>query len=221
MSGVKKVDYDEARVERAAVSAKADDIDSRNALFMEHYALISRLGRSARRLLWSAHTDRALQSGDIDQQAFIEFCALLDEWQPGQVPFMAYLATMLPWRLLHYVRRSLHYRSRARLVPLPTVQSGEETADDDNAQTEEGMEFADDGAQHNITRIESSDTWKYHTDPLEDGLREAVRLRYGLGLSSREIASMRGCSRRTIDRELRAAISAIKRKIEDEWENCS
>ncbi len=214
MSGRAEVTYDEAEIEQAAVAAKAGDREARNLLFMENYGLILRSGRSARRILAASRTDRALQPDDIDQQAFLEFCALLDEWQPGNVPFLAYLAKLLPWRLLHYMRRTMHYRSRVRMVPLIIEQAGHDEGDSE-------VDIEDEAAQRNISHIESSDTWKYHTDPLEDGLREAVRLRYELGLSSREIASMQGRSRRTIDRELRAAISSIKRSIADKWEDCS
>lgn len=210
MSGRAHERYDEEAVERTAVAAKAGDRTARNLLFMQNRGLIWRSGRSARRILAASRTDSALQPEDIDQQAFVEFCMLLDEWQPGSVPFLAYISKMLPWRLLHYIRRAMHYRSRVRMVRLE--QHGEAANDTD---------IEDEAAQRKISRIESSDTWKYHTDPLDGGLREAVRLRYGLGLSSREIAQVQGRSRRTVDRELRAAIAAIKCSIADEWEDCS
>lgn len=227
MSSRNRVDYDE-KVEQAAIAAKEGDLEARNALYLEHSRLVLSLGRQARGMLRATHTDRAVQPADIDQQSFIEFCALLDAWEPGHVPFMAYLAKLLPWRLLHYVRREMHYRARVRMVPFSPISleraedSGHNSADADYADTGTcETEIEDEAAGHNITSIESSDLWRYHTDPLEDGLREAVKLRYGLGLSSREIAARQGCSRRTVDRDLRAAISAIKRSIEDEWENCS
>lgn len=231
MSSKERVDYDEekeAAAERAAILAKAGDREARNKLFTEHSRLVGRLGRSARRMLLASHTDRAVQPADIDQQAFIEFCALLDAWEPGHVPFLAYIAKLLPWRLLHYVRREMHYRARVRMVPFSSFlaeRAGDSSQDSTDVDYGDigscETEIEDEAAGHNITSIESSDLWRYHTDPLEDGLREAVKLRYGLGLSSREIAARQGCSRRTVDRDLRAAISAIKRSIEDEWENCS
>jgi RNA polymerase sigma factor (sigma-70 family) len=166
---------------------------------------------------WLAGRDQSLQPDDIDQQAFIEFCALVEEWEPRQMPFVAYMRRLLPWRLLHYVRRSVRYRSGVRVVPLASLGSSEGASGDGGG--EPGIE--DEATRDRITSIESNDAWRQHTESLDEGLRRAVGLRYGLGFSSREIASIEGRSRRTVDRDLRAARQKIKRSVQEEWESCS
>lgn len=205
-------------VERMALRARAGDRAARNALFLSQQGLVEILSRRAKGLVRSLEgRDRSLQPGDIDQQAFVEFCTLLEEWEPEQMPFMAYLRRLLPWRLLHYVRRSIRYRSGIRVLPLNSLSRADDPYGDGPG--EPGIE--DQTAKDKIISIESSDAWKHHTESLDDTLRRAVALRYGLGYSSREIATIEGRSRRTVDRDIRAAMQSIKRKIEEQWENCS
>lgn len=202
-------------VQARAIAAKGGDREARNDLFLEHRAFIERLSRRAKRVAVGVPGGTSsIEPEDVEQQAFIEFCALLDDWEPGQAPFLPYLARLLPWRLLHYVRRVLRYRSGVRMVPL-SLHSG-----DDEDGPGEQPDIEDESAQRRILGIESSEAWKYHTDVLEDGLRQAVMLRYGLDMSSREIALIQGCSRRTVDRELRTALHRIKRSLEDGFDAC-
>ncbi|HEY0069117.1 MAG TPA: sigma-70 family RNA polymerase sigma factor [Chloroflexia bacterium] len=204
-------------VERLALRARAGEKEARNALFLSQRGLVEVLSRRAKGLVRSFEgRDQSLQPADIDQQAFIEFCALVEEWEPGQVPFVAYMRRLLPWRLLHYVRRAVRYRSGVRMLPLTSIQASAEAYG--NGPGEPGVE--DEATRDKIISIESSDAWKQHTESLDEALRRAVGLRYGLGYSSREIASIEGRSRRMIDRDLRAAMRQIKRNIEEEWE-CS
>ncbi len=205
-------------VERWALRARAGDREARNALFMSQQGLVELLSRRAKGLVKSLEgRDRSLQPDDIDQQAFVEFCALVEEWEPGQMPFVAYLRRLLPWRLLHYVRRSVRYRAGLRVLPLASLTPADDAHGDDRG--EPGIE--DMAMRDKIVRIESNDAWKHHTESLDEGMRRAVSLRYGLGYSSREIASMEGRSRRTIDRDLRSAMQQIKRNMQEEWEDCS
>ncbi|HVF99551.1 MAG TPA: hypothetical protein VND68_06915, partial [Chloroflexia bacterium] len=98
----------EEALERMALRARAGDEEARNALFLSQQGLVGVLSRQAKGLVRSLERrDQSLQSDDIDQQAFLEFCALVEEWQPRQMPFVAYMRHLLPWRLLHYVRRSV------------------------------------------------------------------------------------------------------------------
>ncbi len=205
-------------VERTALRAKNGDREARNTLFLSQQGLVEILSRRAKGLVKSLEgRDRSLQPSDIDQQAFLEFCALVADWDPEQMPFVAYLRRLLPWRLLHYVRRSTRYRSGLRMLPLTSLRSQGEAAADESG--EPGIE--DVATRDKIISIESNDAWKHHTEALDEGMRRAVSLRYGLGYSSREIASMEGRSRRTIDRDLRAAMQQIKLKVQEEWEDCS
>ncbi len=205
-------------LERMALRARAGDREARNALFLSQQGLVGILSRRAKRLVRSLEgRDRSLQPGDIDQQAFVEFCALVAEWEPQQMPFLAYLRRLLPWRLLHYVRRSARYRSGLRVLPLTSIGVSAEAQPDGPG--EPGIE--DESTRDKIISIESSDAWRQHTESLDESLRRAVGLRYGLGFSSREIASIQGRSRRTVDRDIRAAMQTIKRNVQEEWENCS
>jgi RNA polymerase sigma factor (sigma-70 family) len=208
----------EEAVERWALRARAGDAEARNALFLSQQGLVELLSRRAKGLVRSLEgRDRSLQPGDIDQQAFVEFCALVEDWDPAQMPFVAYLRRLLPWRLLHYVRRSIRYRSGLRMLPLAALSPADDGQGED--QGDPGIE--DVAMRDKIVRIESNDAWKHHTESLDEGMRRAVSLRYGLGFSSREIASIEGRSRRTIDRDLQAAMQQIKRNVQEQWENCS
>lgn len=205
-------------LERVALRARAGDEEARNALFLSQQGLVRVLSRRAKGLVRSLERrDQSLQPDDIDQQAFIEFCALVEEWEPRQMPFVAYMRQLLPWRLLHYVRRAVRYRSGVRMVPLTSF--GASNGANGVEAGEPGIE--DEATRDKIIGIESSDAWRQHTESLDEGLRRAVSLRYGLGYSSREIASIEGRSRRTVDRDLRSAMQKIKRSVQDEWENCS
>lgn len=205
-------------LERLALRARAGDREARNALFLSQQGLVAILSRRAKGLVRSLEgRDQSLQPGDIDPQAVLEVCALVDDWEPGLMPFVSYLRRLLPWRLLHYVRRSVRYRSGLRVLPLTSLapSDGEEAGESG----EPGIE--DVSTRDKIISIESRDAWKHHTESLDEAMRRAVSLRYGLGFSSREIASMEGRSRRTIDRDLHAAMQQIKRSVQEEWENCS
>lgn len=214
-----EVDVVGEALERLALRAQAGDREARNALFESQMGLVGLLSRRAKGLVKSLERhDRSLQPQDIDQQAFVEFCKLLDEWRAGDVPFMAYLRKLLPWRLLHYVRRSTRYRSGVRVLPLTSFARAPES-EDGGDEGDPGVE--DEAMRTRIISIESSDTWKHHTQTLEEGLRQAVSMRYGLGLSTGEIAGVQHRSRRSVNRDIRTAIEEIKRNIEEEWENCS
>lgn len=215
-----QVDVVGEALERMALQAQAGDTEARNALFVAQRGLIEILSRRAKGLVRSLERhDRSLQPQDIDQQAFVEFCRLLEDWRPGDVPFTGYMRKLLPWRLLHYVRRSARYRSGVRVLPLTSFAHGQVTTGDEGEAGDPGIE--DEASQARIISIESSDTWKHHTRTLEEGLRRAVSMRYGLGLSTGEIAGIEHRSPRSVNRDIRAAIKAIKQNIEEEWENCS
>lgn len=216
-NGIDGIEPVGAELERLALRARAGEKEARNSLFMSQQGLVEILSRSAKGLVRSLQgRDRSLQPGDIDQQAFVEFCALVEEWEPEQMPFVAYLRHLLPWRLLHYVRRSVRYRSGLRVLPLTSLQAWGGPEDGPGE-----PDIEDEGMRDKIIGIESNDAWRHHTASLDEGLQRAVALRYGLGLSSREIASIEGRSRRTVDRDLRAAMQKIKLNIQDGWENCS
>ena len=205
-------------LERLALRARAGDREARNTLFLSQQGLVEILSRRAKGLVRSLEgRDQSLQPGDIDQQAFLEFCALVEDWEPGLMPFVSYLRRLLPWRLLHYVRRSVRYRSGLRVLPLTSL--AQSAGEDAGESGEPGIE--DVATRDKIISIESRDAWKHHTESLDEAMRRAVSLRYGLGFSSREIASMEGRSRRTVDRDLRTAMQKIKRSLQEEWENCS
>ena len=205
-------------LERLALRARAGDREARNTLFLSQQGLVEILSRRAKGLVRSLEgRDQSLQPGDIDQQAFLEFCALVEDWEPGLMPFVSYLRRLLPWRLLHYVRRSVRYRSGLRVLPLTSL--AQSAGEDAGESGEPGIE--DVATRDKIISIESRDAWKHHTESLDEAMRRAVSLRYGLGFSSREIASMEGRSRRTIDRDLHAAMQQIKRSVQEEWEDCS
>src|SRR6478609_11155351 len=109
--------FDEAKSDRdnrawaeLAEAACEGNREARNELYMLARPAIHGLGWRARRYLRNAsygYTEPPVTPEDIDQQAFIVFCELLESWPQGDEEFRAYMHRKMPGRLMHYVRASL------------------------------------------------------------------------------------------------------------------
>ena len=124
--------------DRLALAAKSGDREARNALFSQHEGMMKRRAMTVRRMLGTLALEQtSLEAEDIEQQLFLIFCDLLADWQPGQTPFTPFLIKVVPWRVLHYLRGALGYRSTAKVGPFHPVIQGEYAG----ADTEGGYRF--------------------------------------------------------------------------------
>ncbi len=190
--------------EELARAAKAGDRAARNALFMRlqpdvrarSFEVKRRVGRS---------DGGPIEPEDVDQQAFIIFCELLEEWEPGRLRFASYLRAKVGWRILHYVRGTLHYRARVKTVRF----------DGEREKVE-----AQPGGEEAQAPVEEKIGWEERTEGLDRRWREVLRQRFEEELSSKEIAALGGRSSRTVNRDLRTALRLVRERVEEEWEGC-
>ncbi len=192
-----------------ALAAKKGDREARNALFMLYNPRI-------RKQCWIARQITALKSGsngpiteeDVEQQAFLIFCALLESWEPSRGTFATYLRRTMPWEALHYVRSMLRYRSRQKVLRLLSLLDLGESEPESVS------------AEKSLDEVEDREAWDEQTEDLGDEWRQLIEMRYEQGFTSAEIARLYGYSSRTINRELRAATDALREKMQNGWEDC-
>jgi RNA polymerase sigma factor (sigma-70 family) len=193
-----EVETIESDEERLARGAKEGCREARNDLFLRYRDLIQRLAAPSRRLLLRTVTYRrlanpAIELEDIDQQAFLVFCDVLDEWNPDAERFDERLARRMPGLLLHYVRDTLRYSSRER----GGIEENEPA-------------IAEDG--------ELRGALPPYALALPAYLQEAVKLRYIDGLPSASIARLVRRNRRTVHRNLKTALALMRDSLEETWE---
>jgi RNA polymerase sigma factor (sigma-70 family) len=203
--------YDHCNDAELAEAAKGGDREARNTLFMRHRDRIKKLCyRGSRTAARFSEGARSITGEDVEQQAFLIFCELLETWDASYgVPFSDYLREKMPWKAVHYVRASLHYRARRRVLrliaPLESGDIGPESAE----------------AAQSLEDVEDRDAWAEQTDALDKEWKRLIKMRYEQGLTGREIAALRGCSARKVSRELRAATDALREQLQDGWEGCA
>jgi hypothetical protein len=199
---IERIAYEEWNDEELASDAKRGDREARNTLFLRHMERFQQLAIPAKRIVASqSQRDRSIDTGDVDQQLFIIFCDLLASWQKERTPFIPYVISNIGWRALHYVREVTRYRSKAVLE-----------REDTQERNEAGMMLEDGDNAH--VEVESRVDWAAQTAQLKPSWKRLVALRFAEGMSS-------GCSRRTVNRELRAAMQLILQKLQEDWEECA
>jgi RNA polymerase sigma factor (sigma-70 family) len=189
-------------------AARSGDREARNALFMRCRERIKMLCLKGKRMaIGLSDIDASITGEDVEQQTFLIFCDLLEGWDDScGVSFQDYLRKMMPWEAVHYVRSSTHYRARRKVR---RIQTHFETGEIDLQSME---------AEQSLEEVEDRVAWDDHTEALDEEWRHLIKMRYEQGLSRREIATLRGYSPRTVNRELRAATDALRQKIQDDWE---
>src|SRR6476661_4692252 len=112
--------YETMSVQELALEAKSGDREARNTLFLMLQGHVADSIYSARHLLGNLGNLRGpIEEADIDQQAFLLFCKVLDKWQPQRKPFEPYMQAVMRWYAVDYVKTSLHTAStRTRMVRL-------------------------------------------------------------------------------------------------------
>ncbi len=203
--------YDEWSDVELVHAAQHGDIEARNALFMRCRERIKMLCLKGKQMAISfPESDVSITGEDVEQQAFLIFCDLLEGWDVScGVSFQAYLRKMMPWEAVHFVRSSTHYRASRKVRRIPThFETGE-------------IDLQSIEAEQSLEEIEDRVAWDDHTEALDDEWRRLIKMRYEQGLTRGEIAALRGYSPRTVNRELRAATDALREKIQDDREGCA
>jgi RNA polymerase sigma factor (sigma-70 family) len=197
-----------------AAAAKGSDHPrsayARNALYLRHFDRISAMVARAKRIvaiMWDI--DRSIEAEDVVQQTFLIFCDLLDTWNGNsqEETFLSYIARLLPSHATHFVRDTLHYRARTRVLRQQPLEStiGNEAEFEDML----------------VAQLQSNISWADQTRDLPEQSNRWVTLRYNLGLTTVQIALLSGVSPRTVDRHLKAALTQMRNDLQSIWENCA
>jgi len=195
--------------ERMALAARGGDREARNRLYFEYESLLkTRCGRARRIADKYLRGAGPIQGEDVDQQGFILFCELLDNWIPEGIPFEEHLRRGIGWAALHYVRGALGYRRKRRVVRFK--------------QNEEGVtvEPESEGAALQMDQAEARVVWEEHAEGLDDRWKRLIEMKFQEELTTGEISVIDGHSRRTINRNMREAMDAVRARMEEEWEDC-
>ncbi len=198
--------------EELARLAKSGDRQARNRLYFRHEARIRQLVAPARRYAaLMAAGDASIGPEDVEQQAFIAFCELVEQWDAQRLPFNLFLERRLTRKLRNYVRDALHSRSRVKRVPGALA--------DETIEVAGAVMSAESEAE--VRMLEQVEWFERAASlPPDERWKELIMMRFQEGLSSRQIAVVSGRTHRTVNRNLRAAIEAIRNKIQEEWEDC-
>jgi RNA polymerase sigma factor (sigma-70 family) len=98
-------DIVDAQLARLAIQTQSGNSDARNALYL---ALRPRIAASIRKLRYSGNWERVEGRSwlfeDLEQEAFLIFCELTNQWNPEPPRFAGYFFSHLPWRLRDRLR---------------------------------------------------------------------------------------------------------------------
>jgi hypothetical protein len=196
-----------------ALEARRGDREARNSLYFEYEDMLkARCGRArwvAEQYLGGAGP---IQGEDVDQQSFILFCDLLDTWTPGAVSFEEHLRRNIGWAALHYVQEALGYRGKGQAARRMTRFTVGEAG--------VVVEPASEGAALQMDEAEARIAWEEHAEGLDDRWKRLIEMKFQEELTTGEISVIDGRARRTINRNMRKAVDAVRARIEDEWEAC-
>ena len=223
---IEQSEYDVMSDDALALEAHGGDRVARNTLYLRHTALISRRIIPARRLARClAASGAPIDARDVEQEAFVIFCALIDEWEPERTPFVPFMAAMIWRRACKYVRQYQHLRSkRVRVVPMLRIRSlshgagpGGEIGDGELLDALQPPQFRPPEGSDERALAELLN-WEVLVGTLRADWRRFVQLRFWEDRSSRQIASREGCSPRTVNRGLSAALAQIKWQLAEDRE---
>jgi RNA polymerase sigma factor (sigma-70 family) len=223
---IEQTEYEMMSDDDLALAAHSGDIPARNALYLRHRDLISRRIIPATRLARNlAASGAPIDASDVEQEAFIRFCDLLDEWDPSRTHFVPFMAAMIWRRTWKYVRQSEHLRSHhvkvisVSRIPnawLGLVKTGNNPRVEllDKVRQSHSMIYGDSGEDS----FDENINWESLVDTLRADWKRFVRLRFWDDKSCRHIASREGCSPRTINRNLSAALKQLRCQLDEEKE---
>ena len=221
-------EHKELSNQELALAALDGDHEARNTLYLRHSRLISRRIIPAKRLASVLESRGApITAEDVEQEAFVIFCRLLEEWQPERAPFVPFLIKRMSRAAYDYVRVFQHLRS-SRAQPAERMPHGDPDQSADPGSSADGEEY---GVKTTPTKgkprpvvqpadeaVLSADAWTQMVGHLPGNLARLVHLRYREDRSSRQIAKSEGCSQRTVDRDLQFALASIHDLMQEEME---
>jgi RNA polymerase sigma factor (sigma-70 family) len=196
-------EQERAEGDALARAAQVGDRAARDELYLRYRQAIRRATEPARRL--AAQLDRTgshIEPDDLEGEAFIIFCDLLDRWQPGRAPFVPYMLAAMSMRAYHYVRDSNNLRSGKRAVRLA---GGPDGGDEPHVERE--------GAEDATSELDGREGWEALAGRLSDDWRRLVAMRYGQDLSAKRIALEVGRSERTVHRTLQYALNTLREAL--------
>jgi RNA polymerase sigma factor (sigma-70 family) len=162
------------------------DTQTRNELYR---ALGYKIERFVRRYRFRTDQLVICEPEDVEQEAYLVFCDLLDSW-PGEESFPGYFFSRFPWRLARAVDVAERGWSASRLLPL--------------LETDDTVPPLDPEDHFTLTEIGAM---------LDDRHRLVLELYIGHGFRLAEIARMMGIHRRTVDRYW----ARIKEEVRIAW----
>ena len=110
---IEQNEYETMEDDELALQARSGNTSARNALYLRHRDLISMRIIPATRLARNlAASGAPIDARDVEQEAFIRFCDLIDEWDPTRTHFVPFMAAMIWRRTWKYVRQAEHLRSQ-------------------------------------------------------------------------------------------------------------
>jgi RNA polymerase sigma factor (sigma-70 family) len=189
-------DIVDAQLARLALQTQAGNVDARNALYL---ALRPRITASIRKLHYSGNWDRIEGRSwlfeDLEQEAFLIFCDLTNQWNPEPPRFAGYFFSHLPWRLRDKLRSwSAATARESATLPLDVL--------------------SDDIADAAVSR-EMLEAILATIDPA-DAL--VLRLRFINGMSEAAVAHELGICTRTVRRRRVRALSTFRLQLDaSDW----
>jgi RNA polymerase sigma factor (sigma-70 family) len=154
-----------------------------------YQALGYKIERFVRRYRFRTDQLVICEPDDVEQEAYLVFCDLLDSW-PGEESFPGYFFSRFPWRLARAVDVAERGWSASRLLPLLETDDSVPPLD-----PEDHFTLAEIGAM------------------LDERHRLVLELYIGHGLTLAEVARVLGVHRRTVDR----CWARIKTEVRIAW----
>jgi RNA polymerase sigma-70 factor, ECF subfamily len=136
------------------------------------------------------------EAADLTQQVFLRALDALPRYREQGAPFAAWL-----FRIAHNLASNAH-RSRGRTVGLEQAASHWQSGDSD--------------PEAATLRAEQLERLRGLYQQLDDKQQELLALRFGAGLSSREIAPVVGRSEAAVKRQLTRIIQALRERYGDD-----
>lgn len=134
---------------------------------------------------------------DVMQEAFVYAFRCLHRYDPARAAFKTWLYTIALSRCRNVYRRKHSLLSLLLLPDVPAPKS--------------------DGPEAALSKKDAQTALEAALKSLPPPLRESVILRYGHGLTYREMAAVIGCPQKTAESRVRLAHDRLRKLLQAEW----
>lgn len=134
---------------------------------------------------------------DVMQEAFVYAFRCLHRYDPARAAFKTWLYTIALSRCRNVYRRKHSLLSLLLLPDVPAPKS--------------------DGPEAALSKKDAQTALEAALKSLSPPLRESVILRYGHGLTYREMATVIGCPQKTAESRVRLAHDRLRKLLQAEW----